>query len=162
MSANDLDVAIANFRAGAVSVAGGDELLPEQWSEEDWKKLFQFTTKRCIAAGDALIHRGDSDRTLYFVLRGGLEVIVNSSDGISMGPISLAGTGTVLGEQSFFDGNARSASVWAADDCDVAAMSPEQYANFEREHPKLARDLLFALGRVLASRLRKTTVRVAP
>jgi CRP/FNR family transcriptional regulator, cyclic AMP receptor protein len=161
MSANDLDVAIANFRAGVFSAVTGEELLPGQWSDEDWKRLFQFATTRVVAAGDALIRRGEPDRTLYFVLRGSLEITAHSGDGISMGPISLAGPGTVLGELSFFDGNSRSASAWAADDCEVAAMTPDQYAAFERDQPGLARDLLFALGRVLAARLRRTTARVA-
>jgi hypothetical protein len=39
-------------------------------------------------------------------------------------------------------------------------MTPEQYRAFEAASPARARDLLFALGRVLAIRLRRTTARV--
>jgi CRP/FNR family cyclic AMP-dependent transcriptional regulator len=84
-------------------------------------------------------------------------VVVKSSDGHSMGPLSRIGPGSVLGEQSFFDGNPRSASAWAVDDCEVAAMSPDQFAALEQSHPDQARALLFALGRLIASRLRRTT-----
>ena len=139
----------------------GEGLLPRQWSDEDWRKLFRFTTTRSVTAGDALIRRGEPDRTLYFVLRGGLEVIVHSSDGISMGPINQVGAGTVLGEVSFFDDNSRSVSVWATDNCEVAAMTPDQYTAFEHNNPDLVCDLLFALGCILAARLRKITARVA-
>jgi hypothetical protein len=45
--------------------------------------------------------------------------------------------------------------------CDVAAMSPDQYAAFELASPGLARSLLFALGRILATRLRRTTAKLA-
>jgi CRP-like cAMP-binding protein len=158
MSVTDLDAAIAGFRAG--SPASGEELVPANWSDEDWKELFRFTDTRRIRAGDMLIRRGDPDRSLYFVLHGDLEVVAHSGDGMSMGPLTRICAGSVLGEQSFFDGSPRSASVWATDHCDVAAMTPEQYRAFEAANPVLARDLIFALGRVLAIRLRRTTARV--
>jgi CRP/FNR family transcriptional regulator, cyclic AMP receptor protein len=113
-----------------------------------------------VAAGDALIRHGEPDRTIYFVLRGQLEVIVRSGDGISMGRVARVGAGTVLGELAFFDGGPRSAGAWAVDDCEVAAMAPDQYSAFEKFSPALARELLFALGRVLAIRLRSTNARV--
>ena len=77
-----------------------------------------------------------------------------------MGPLTQVGRGSVLGEQSFFDGNRRSASVWAVDDCEVAAMTPEQYTAFETARPELARELLFALGKIFAVRLRRTTAKI--
>jgi CRP/FNR family cyclic AMP-dependent transcriptional regulator len=152
----DIDRAIASFRAG-VAAAAGEGLTPRDWSAEDWRELFRFTGLRRISAADALIRRGDPDRTLYFVLRGDLEVVIHLGDGISIGPLTRVGPGSVLGEQSFFDGNPRSASVWAVDECEVAAMTPEQYAAFAAG---LARELLFALGRILAIRLRRTTAKV--
>jgi CRP/FNR family cyclic AMP-dependent transcriptional regulator len=113
-----------------------------------------------VTAGEALIRRGESGRTLYFVLDGNLEVIVHAGDGLSMGRVALVGAGSVLGEQAFFDGGPRSAGAWAVDDCEVAAMSPDQYAAFEQSSPALARALLFALGRILAIRLRRTTAKL--
>jgi len=155
----DFDQAIASFRAGAAA-ASGEGLVPRGWSLENWHDLFRFTDFRRIGAADALILRGDPDRTLYFVLHGGLEVVIHSGDGISMGLLTRVGAGSVLGEQSFFDGNPRSASVWAVVESDVAAMTPAQYAAFAAARPELARELLFALGRILAIRLRRTTSKV--
>jgi CRP/FNR family cyclic AMP-dependent transcriptional regulator len=155
----DIDQAIASFRA-AVAAASGEGLAPRDWSADDWRELFRFTGVRRVGAAAALIRRGDPDRTLYFVLRGDLEVVIHSGDGMSMGPLTRVGAGSVLGEQSFFDGNPRSASVWAVGECEVAAMTPEQYAAFESARPQLARELLFALGKILAGRLRRTTAKV--
>jgi CRP-like cAMP-binding protein len=157
--ATDIDDAIAGFRAGAAA-ASGEGLAPRGWSAEDWRALFRFTELRRIGAADALIRRGDPDRTLYLVLRGTLEVVIHSGDGISMGPLTRVGAGSVLGEQSFFDGDPRSASVWAVTEAEVAAMTPEHYADFAAAKPELARELLFALGRILAVRLRRTTAKV--
>jgi CRP-like cAMP-binding protein len=77
-----------------------------------------------------------------------------------MGRVSLVGAGSVLGELAFFDGGPRSAGAWAVEDCEVAAMPPDQYAAFEQNSPALARELIFALGRILAIRLRRTTAKV--
>lgn len=158
MSVSEFDTAIAGFRTG--SGTSGDQLSPGNWNDEDWRELFRFTSVRQIKAGDALIRRGDPDRTLYFILNGDLEVVVHSGDGMSMGPLTRMGAGSVIGEQSFFDGSPRSASVWATGKCEVAAMSPEQYAAFEAASPARAHQLIFALARVLAVRLRQTTAKV--
>jgi CRP/FNR family transcriptional regulator, cyclic AMP receptor protein len=155
----NIDQAIASFRAG-VAAAAGEGLTPRGWTAEDWRELLRFTGLRRVGAADALIRRGDPDRTLYFVLRGDLEVVIHSGDGLSMGPLTRVGAGSVLGEQSFFDGNPRSATVWAVDECEVAAMTPEQYTAFAAARPELARELLFALGCILAIRLRRTTAKV--
>ena len=138
----------------------GDALLLPSWRDEDWKQLFRFTSTRRVTAGEALIRHGEPDRTLYFVLHGDLEVIVHSGDGLSMGRVALVGAGSVLGELAFFDGGPRSAGAWAVDDCEVAAMTRDQYAAFERAVRPSRANLLFALGRILAIRLRRTTPKV--
>ena len=160
ISAMDVEAAAASFHAGATAATGEGLRLPG-WRGQDWKRLFQFTSVRSVTPGDALIRHGEPDQTLYFVLRGKLEVIVRSNDGMSMGRMALVGAGSVLGELAFFDGGPRSAGAWAVDECEVAAMSPDQYAAFDKVNPALAHELLFALGRLLANRLRRTNARVA-
>ena len=129
--------------------------------EEDWKQLFEHTSIRNVKAGNALIQAGESDRTLFFVLHGRLEVTLRSGDGITLGRLAVVGAGSVLGELAFFDGSPRSARAWAVDDCKVAAMTPGQYSAFEKGSPDLARQLIFALGRILATRLRLTNERIS-
>lgn len=159
LQSKDIQSAIAGFRAGASAASAGEGLSLPNWQDQDWMQLFQFTSIRSLMAGEALIRHGEPDRTLYFVLHGELEVIVHSSDGISMGRVALVKAGSVLGEMAFFDGGPRSAGAWAVADCIVAAMTADQYSAFERSNPTLARDVLFALGRVLAARLRQTNAR---
>jgi CRP-like cAMP-binding protein len=161
ISSEDLESAIASLRAGgSLAMAGEALLLLPNWRDEDWKQLFRFTSIRGVKAGDALIRHGEPDRTLYIVLHGELEVIVHSIDGLSMGRVALVGAGSVLGELAFFDGGPRSAGAWAVDDSEVAAITPDQYTAFEKTSPALARELLFALGRILAIRLRRTNAKV--
>jgi len=155
----DLKSAIASFHAGASMATADEALLLPNWRDGDWEQLFQFTNIRSVPPGEALIQQGEPDRTLYFVLRGTMEIIVRSNDGLSMGSVAQVRAGSVLGELAFFDGGARSAGSWAVGECDVAAMTPDQYGAFEQSKPALARDLLFALGCILAKRLRRTNIR---
>ena len=134
--------------------------LPD-WTDEDWDSLFAATGGEAVRAGEPLMRRGDLGRSLYFVVKGRLEVNLPSIDGMSLGRVAVIGSGSVLGEQTFFDGAPRSAGAWAIEASDVRALDLTHYASFERDHPKLARDLLFALGRVLAIRLRQTTARLS-
>jgi CRP/FNR family transcriptional regulator, cyclic AMP receptor protein len=156
----DLEAGIASFRAGAAAATAGEALLLPHWGDQDWKQLFRFTSIRSVTPGDALIRHGEPDRTLYFVLRGQLEVIVRSGDGLSMGRVAMVGAGSVLGELAFFDGGPRSAAAWAVDECHVAAMTPDQYYEFVEASSALGRELLFALGRILAIRLRRTNAKL--
>jgi CRP-like cAMP-binding protein len=94
------------------------------------------------------------------VLRGQLEVVLRSGDGISMGRVALVEAGSILGEVAFFDGGPRSATAWAVDGCEVAAMTLDQFREFGKTNPDLARELVFALGRILATRLRQTNARL--
>ena len=154
----NLDAAIASFRASANAI---ETLLLPNWGDAEWQQLFRFTSFRSVAPGDALLRQGDPDRTIYFVLRGQLEVIVRSGDGISMGRMAVVQAGSVLGEMAFFDAGPRSAAAWAVDACEVAAMTFDQFTGFEKAHPTLARELVFAFGRILAARLRRTNARLA-
>lgn len=159
-AAVDLEAAVSRFRSGSSLATMGEAVVLSHWRDEDWKQLFHFTNIRRVPAGEALLRRGEPDRTLYFVLHGEIEVIAHSGDGLTLGRVALVPAGSVLGEQAFFDGGPRSAGAWAVDNCEVAAMTPDQFAQFEKASPGLARDLLFALGRILAIRLRRTTAKV--
>ena len=102
--------------------------------------------------------RGAPDRALYFVAAGSLEVGAYPG-GEAAAPVARFGTGSVIGEQSFFDGQPRSMNVWAVGDGELLRLTPEAFEAFAIEEPALARDLLMALGRVLSVRLRQTTSR---
>jgi CRP/FNR family transcriptional regulator, cyclic AMP receptor protein len=66
----------------------------------------------------------------------------------------LVEAGSVIGELSFFDGGARSATVRAVTPAVLAELSPSEFDALAVASPGLARRLLFDLGRILAQRLR--------
>ena len=81
-------------------------------------------------------------------------------DGVSMTSLARIGAGSVIGEQSFFDGQPRSASVWAVADGTLLQLPFDVFARFGEAEPALARDFVFAMARVLSIRLRKTSFRL--
>ena len=136
-----------------------NDVLRLAWDEEAWKKLLSRTEPLRFRAGDIVIQRGAVERTLYFVAAGLLEVGVYRVGREGAAPIARIGAGSVIGEQSFFDDQPRSTNVWAVSDGELLRFTPAAFDVFGAEEPALARDLLFALGRVLSTRLRDTTLR---
>ncbi|MBI1965548.1 MAG: cyclic nucleotide-binding domain-containing protein [Betaproteobacteria bacterium] len=151
---------IAALRTAGDTPAGGERLQLPGWSDADWNKLLDCTRPRAFRTSEMVIQRGEADRALYFVVAGVLEVGITRVDGVSISPLAKIIAGSVIGEQSFFDGEPRSANVWADSDGELLRLEFDDFTRFSREHPALARDLLFALARVLSSRLRNTTFRV--
>ena len=138
----------------------GDYLLLPQWSAMQWRILLGMTTPRPFKSSEVVIQRGVADRALYFVAAGSLEVGVTYVDGISISPLAKIGPGSVIGEQSFFDGEPRSANVWAVSDGELLCLTQETFHHLAQAQPMLTQDLLFALGRILSLRLRNTSMRV--
>ena len=137
-----------------------DVLALPHWDEANWQKLLTRTTPRHFHASEVVIQRGAADRTLYLVASGMLEVGVTQVDGVSMTSLARITTGSILGEQSFFDSQPRSANVWAVADGTLLLLPYENFAEFGESEPALARDFLFAMARVLSIRLRNTSFRL--
>ena len=146
--------------AGEATTQGPDRLALPQWGEEQWTRLLVHTEPRPFRKSEVVIQRSSADRTLYLVAAGSLEVGVTQVDGISMTSLAKIGVGSILGEQSFFDGQPRSANVWAVTDGTLLLLPFEEFARFGDAEPVLARDFLFAMARVLSIRLRNTSFRL--
>ena len=147
-------------RSAGDTGASGDYLLLPGWGATEWRKLIAVTTPRLYKASEMVIQRGVDDHVLYFVAAGSLEVGVTYVDGISISPLAKVGAGSVVGEQSFFDGQPRSANVWSTTDGELLCLTQEKYRELAGKEPALMRELLFALGRILSLRLRNTSLRV--
>ena len=137
-----------------------DVLVLPEWGEHEWRKLLAHTAPRPFRASEVVIQRGAADRTLYLVAAGLLEVGVTQVDCVSMTSLARISSGSILGEQSFFDAQPRSANVWAVADGTLLLLPYERFCTFGQSEPALARDFLFAMARVLSVRLRNTSFRM--
>ena len=151
----------ASFAAPpAANAPAGDRLILPGWGVSDWRRMFEGTTAKPFKSSEVVIQRDAVDRALFFVAAGSLEVGVTMIDGVSVASLAQIGPCSVIGEQSFFDGQPRSANVWGVTDGTLLRWELEAFRRFGEAEPALARDLLFALGQVLSSRLRMTSTRI--
>ncbi len=135
------------------AASGNVDLLLADASDEEWATLLEHTRHRRFGPGDAVVTAGERDQSLYLVLEGQLEVLVDRGRR-GHRRIASVGAGSVIGELSFFDGGARSALVRAVTPAVLAELSPSEFDALAASSPDLARRLLFDLGRILAHRLR--------
>jgi CRP/FNR family cyclic AMP-dependent transcriptional regulator len=146
-------VSFFNYPNEPVSSSPGNvDVLLADASDEDWATLLEHTRYRRFDPGGTVVMAGERDQSLYLILEGQLEVL--AQHGRRYRRIASVGSGSVIGELSFFDGGARSAMVRAVTQAVLAELSPAEFEALAASNPVLARRLLFDLGRILAQRLR--------
>ena len=145
----------AEFQRRCAQDQGDDALFLPHWSTSDWALLFAHTVRSTLAADDVLIRQGEPAGALYFVASGAMELRAGVGQGAAPGILYREPPGSVIGEISFFDGRPRTATVWAVERTELLRLDHAALASFAEACPRLAHDLLMALGRVLAFRLRR-------
>jgi CRP/FNR family cyclic AMP-dependent transcriptional regulator len=123
-------------------------------SDEDWDLVRKHTEIRRFGTGEVVIAPGESDRALYIVASGSLEVVVPRGRRGRATRIATVDAGSVIGEMAFIDGRPRSALVRALTDVHLLRLSFDGFEVLAAKDPALARTILLDLGRILAQRLR--------
>ncbi len=142
--------------AVAVSESSSDNSLElPHWDTACWERLLADAELLKLANGDILLQRNEATNDLFFLVQGKLEVSIPQSGTQSMSPLVVVHPGSVVGEIAFFDDNSRSASVWSRGKTTLFRLRRPLFKDFQEREPALAADLLFALGKILAGRLRR-------
>jgi CRP-like cAMP-binding protein len=154
------DSVAAFLRPATRGDKSGELLVIPGWRQADWEALFSYAQRVHVGRGHVLIRKQASERALFFLASGLLEVtaVLGSH---SLGAIAKIHPGSVVGELAFLDGMPRSAKVWAVTDSDLYRLDFADYERFATAHPRQTCDLLFAIGRVVALRLRHSRTRLA-
>ncbi len=123
------------------------------------KKLEHFLSLcriRRLPARTTIIYAGESSATLFYIMRGSVSVLIHDGKGHEM-VVTYLNKGEFFGEMGLFDldnwQQDRSARVRTRTECDIAEISYAQFHELTEKDP----DLLYALCRQMAERLRKTT-----
>lgn len=129
-----------------------DLLQPEAWLQT----LLRHSHRRQYANKTTIIHHGDQPETLYYIVDGSVSVLVEDDDGREI-ILAYLNKGDFFGEMGLFEKAAnRSAWVVARSKCEFAEINYEQFKRLAKQEP----EILFALTRQIASRLRKTSDKV--
>ncbi|MBD2858633.1 cAMP-activated global transcriptional regulator CRP [Spongiibacter sp. KMU-158] len=105
-----------------------------------------------------LIYAGDASDTLYYIVDGSVTVLIEDDDGKEM-IVAYLNKGEFFGEMGVFDDGippTRSALVRSRSECEIAEIPYEKFHQIRDQYP----DILIALGRQMARRLRQTTRKV--
>jgi CRP/FNR family cyclic AMP-dependent transcriptional regulator len=115
--------------------------------------------RRRFAARSTLIHAGDQSDSLFYIVKGSVTILIEDEHGREM-IIAYLNQGDFFGEMGLFDlspaQHDRSAWVRAKTECEVAEISYSKFRELTQRDP----ELLYAVGRQMAERLRKTTRKV--
>ena len=113
----------------------------EEIKEE--KKLERILKK--VGAGEFLFVQGDTDKTIYILMEGEVEILVN---GIQVAEIKEKGC--FIGEMSIVRGEVRSASVKARTDCVFYSVDGSDLLTLAENHPVVLSKLCQSLANKVA------------
>jgi CRP-like cAMP-binding protein len=130
-------------------------------NHEQWRTIGPYLSQHEVRSGDLLIKQGDTDRTMYFLGQGSLQVFVTGGPPGS-NRIAILRPGSVVGEPGLFNAGPRNANVEAMTVCTVWALRGPRLEELAQRSPALALELVRAAGTVMAIRMRAAATRQAP
>ena len=145
----------------AMQTLNAEDAFRPRLTLDQWRVIAPYLTRHDIRAGDLLIKQGDTDRTMYFLAQGSLQVFVTGGPPGS-NRIAILRAGSVIGEPGVFTDGARMANVEAMTPCSVWALRGPRLEELAQRSPALALELLRAAGSVMAIRMRNNMVRQVP
>ena len=131
-----------------------------QGTPEDWEKLVAYTEHMRFKADETLMHSGESDRALYFVTAGRLDLMVPQPTGTER-LVRTISAPAVVGEMGFIEDRPRSMTIKGMTDGELLRLDYESFERLAKDEPMIAQNLLFELARVLSLRLRWATQALA-
>jgi CRP/FNR family cyclic AMP-dependent transcriptional regulator len=140
--------------------------LVEGLTKEEVDRLIGVCEWKQFPKGDILFKEGDTSQNIYVVAEGRLgvrkHIIDKKEDNIPLLPvIAEIGEAEIVGEFSFFDGNPRSAEVFAMIDTWTLVLDPETFHQFSNHFPQVSQKITFNLIRILIGRIRKANERLS-
>lgn len=117
-----------------------------------------FMRPHVVPEGTVILREGDTDHTdhMLLVIRGEVTVETVEADRHRPRTLSVLGPGSLIGELSLFDGEARSATCTATSQVHGAILTRQDLQDLTEQDPATAARLMTAIGHRLAERLRQS------
>lgn len=119
-------------------------------SDEEIRRLEQRCKWRHFRRGEQVLDRDSESRDIMFVVKGTVRIVNYSSTGREVAYATMT-AGDYFGELSALDGQPRSATVVAVDECLLASLSPEVFEEFMLDHAQAAVQVLRRLAAIIRS-----------
>lgn len=130
--------------------------LARHLSLQETEELAASMPLRTLPANTPLITAGEFNDTLYFVKHGELLVSLPFEKGPLF--VGTRAAGTWVGELTLLDPGPATATVIAAEDSEVLALSAATLAALTQSHPTVVAHLVRAMSEELAHRMRSAGV----
>lgn len=140
----------------AIQTLNTEDAFRARLSAEQWRIVGPYLTPHDIRSGDLLIKQGETDRSMYFLGRGSLQVFMTGGPPGS-NRVAILRPGSVVGEPGLFTDGPRMANVEAMTNCIVWALRGLRLEELAQRSPALALELMRAAGGVMAVRMRSLT-----
>jgi len=122
-------------------------------SPADWRILASYCVARRLPAGCPVLVPGAPDRTLRFVIEGGLEQVQPASGRHAAAASTVLSPGCMVGEDALFAEGPGRLDVRALEDSLVLELPWPRQAELTAAHRAIAFELLRAAGAVIAARV---------
>ena len=123
------------------------EVLSELGGEIEWRNL---------RGGETLFRRGDPGDAAYVVISGRLRAVIEAESGERV--LNEMGAGETVGEMALLAADARSATVYAVRDAQLARISREAFERLTARHPAALR----RIAGFVVERLRRRSEPLGP
>ena len=145
----------------AIQTLNTEDAFRARLNLEQWRNIGPYFTQHDIRSGDLLVKQGDTDRSMYFLGRGSLQVFMTGGPPGS-NKVAILRPGSVVGEPGIFHDGPRMANVEAMTPCVVWALRGPRLEEMAQRLPGLALEVVRAAGGVMAVRLRANMTKQLP
>ena len=121
--------------------------------EETFAALEACMETRSYKAGDKIFSRGDVGDELFLIRRGDVRILLPVTEKLNYHAATFS-RGDFFGEVAFLDASPRTADAVAQTDTALYALSRRRFDDLANEHKRMAIQLLDAVAKSLAIRLR--------
>ncbi len=124
--------------------------------DRDWERLMEGAARRRFEPEAVILAQGEAGHAIFMLERGSARV--ERRHGEFYVEIARLGPGEVFGEMSFLEGYSASASVVAAEPCEVTVLEGQRVEALLEADAGFAARFYRSLAEILSRRLRQTTV----
>lgn len=101
---------------------------------------------RRFSSGESIVHQDDSNGQAFFIIvDGSVDVVVVTAEG-KQTALATLGVGEFFGEMSILDGEPRSASVIAAESCELLILQRRDFIRILEGYPAIAIQMLITMS----------------
>lgn len=126
---------------------------------EELIKLQRIIKIKRFPKDGIIIQEGDLGSEMYIVYKGSVEIRKETRAGDSYTVVQLRAEHNVFfGELALVDDDKRSATVLALEDSEFLVIEKKDFLELGQTNPEIALPITRSIAKILAGRLRKTTV----